>query len=82
MKTTIKNENSKNLMAHTTANVIGGADGEIWLGGPVVNGYGEKEWCVNEGRNECAYCVAKFYTRKEAEAKVRELRAARNARNA
>jgi hypothetical protein len=74
-KITIGGESFRNLNAHSTGN----ADGEIWLWGPVVNSYGDKEWGVNKGRNGTAYSVAKFYTRKEATANVRELRRERAA---
>ena len=75
MQTTIGKESSSNLNAHSTGN----ADGEIWLWGPVVNSYGDKEWGVNKGRYGSAYSVAKFYTRKEAVAAVRKMRSERAA---
>ena len=70
MKTTIGKESSRNLNAHSPGN----ADGEIWLWGPVINSYGEREWGVSNGRYGSAFLVAKFYTRKEAVATVRKMR--------
>jgi len=69
----IGNESSRNLNAHS----VGSADGELWLWGPQTNSYGHKEWGVNEGRNGCAYSIRKYYTRKEAVAELRKLRAER-----
>jgi len=69
-KTTIGNESSKDLSAHSAWN----ADGEIWVWGPQESAGGITQWGVNEGRYGSSYSVRMFYSRTEASREVRKLR--------